>query len=75
MSENISEVKKVIDLVFGVANQGLDIDLALFVKQVQDIDGPEKDEIISLIGERGLSFLQKLLSKKLLLKLLSKIIL
>jgi hypothetical protein len=75
MSENISEVKKVIDLVFGAANQGLDIDLALFVKQVQDIDGQEKDEIISLIGERGLSFLQKLLSKKLLLKLLSKIIL
>lgn len=75
MSENISEVKKVIDLVFGVANQGLDIDLTLFVKQIQDVDGAERDEIISLIGERGLSFLQKLLSKKLLLKLLSKIIL
>lgn len=75
MSENITEIKKVIDVVFGSANAICDIDVDLFVKQITDIDGEERNEIIGIIGERGLSLLQKILTKKMLLKLVSKILL
>jgi hypothetical protein len=74
MSENISEIKKLLYVIFNGTGGILDVDFDLFIKQIKDLDGTERDEIITIIGENVLQLLQKLLTKKVLLKLITKLI-
>lgn len=74
MTENISEIKKLVDVMSNGATALLEVDYDLLMKQLADLDGKEKTEIITLIGEKGINLLQKILTTRMLLKLVTRII-